>query len=122
VFTGLRERKRNGRCQIIPRIKNAIDCGNKNGTLWLHDIEEKRFNLIKSNRTWVCLMCKQLIPKGSFCFGGSSYAKTCLNCIDKTIENYLKSLKELETRAYALKKDLEKNKFKYLKNNIACSL
>ena len=95
--------------------------GKEVGKLELFKWEYKLFKITKIKKDNYCRLCNKVIKSGCYCLG-EDYCKICLECVNKVIDNFQQSLKEIKKITKPLKELLEKNKGEYIKNNLINSV
>ena len=79
--------------------------------------------LVKTRTSHTCQMCRHNIPKGSYCLGKNYRwytSKTCLNCAENYLNNFMRSLEDYKKIAKKELDTLNKNKIDYeTTNNLA---
>jgi len=91
------------------------------GVFELCKVEEQRYEIIKTRSPCYCNICEKKTGPGFYVIG-SGEEKICLECANKFLNRSIKSLKGIMDKISLTKKQLELNKDKYLKNNVANSL
>lgn len=91
------------------------------GTFELCKTEEEQYEIIKTRSSCWCNICDKKVGPGFYVLG-SGTEKVCLDCANKFLNRSIKSLKIITEKIGSVKKQLELNKDKYLKNNVANSL
>lgn len=94
---------------------------NNAGTVELTKADLELFSLTRVRVDSPCRMCQKSIRKGCYCLG-KGYAKFCLDCAPKVIDNAVKSMNNYIDVFKKLKHILNINKDEYMRHNLVNSL
>jgi len=91
--------------------------GGNSGILKLPNTDESLLRIVKCRKSAECPSCEKRISCGSYCLG-LGYFKICLECYEKFLGNFLKSLNEYTAQAKRLLEEIKAQEKMMLKNNI----
>ncbi len=74
-------------------------------------------------RELICARCRNSLHKGSYClFTPHTYSKYCLNCLDEVMKEQITWYKQKIVERRKIIAKVKRNKEKWTKHNIACSV
>jgi len=98
-------------------MTNIGTWGDDSGELNLYKTDENMLRVVKIRNGTTCSVCDRKISPKSYCLGGG-YHKICLNCYEKFLNNFIKSLDGYKEKAKALIESIKSKENKLTKNNI----